>query len=407
MSPLTGIRPRLLKVLFLLLVSAESTNVSAERLPIKTYTSADGLGSSFVNYLMRDSRGFLWVCTRDGLSRFDGSRFITYQVGDNTAPPGLEQILETRNGIYWIVTTGGLYRFDPAKPLPGTPANSNRPALNVEFVSDRRGFLFEDREGQLWSGGDALYRLKEKDKKLTAQKIDLNLPPDPSIYFEIKEILEGQDQSLWLLTTWGLVRRRPDGKEIFYAIDSTVSNYLTSVLEDSEGRIWLGLMDDVYVIKPETAGELSSTGGVKVVSLERNARPAPAGNHVRLPGKPGEIVKFSEALGIVRRDLKYLYQTSDKHIWISDGDKLTEFDGEVFRPYPSAQGSIRGSAMMIEDGGGNLWLANPTVLAQIDRSGLTSYGTSDGLKGLYVVAINQGRDDQPYVVANDFSVGLF
>ena len=48
----------------------------AERLPIKSYTSADGLGSSFVNYLMRDSRGFMWFCTRDGLSRFDGTRLL-------------------------------------------------------------------------------------------------------------------------------------------------------------------------------------------------------------------------------------------------------------------------------------------------------------------------------------------
>jgi len=45
--------------------------------------------------LMRDSRGFRWVCTRDGLSRFDGSHFVTYQVGDKSAPPGIEQILET------------------------------------------------------------------------------------------------------------------------------------------------------------------------------------------------------------------------------------------------------------------------------------------------------------------------
>src|SRR6476660_9591589 len=78
----------------------------AERLPVRIYTSADGLGSSFVDYLMRDSRGFMWFCTRDGLSRFDGSRFITYEIGDENAPPGIEQIIETSRGIYWIVTTG-------------------------------------------------------------------------------------------------------------------------------------------------------------------------------------------------------------------------------------------------------------------------------------------------------------
>ena len=62
----------------------------AERLPIKIYTSADGLGSSFVDYLMRDSRGFMWFCTRDGLSRFDGARFITYQIGDTNSPPAFD-----------------------------------------------------------------------------------------------------------------------------------------------------------------------------------------------------------------------------------------------------------------------------------------------------------------------------
>ena len=62
---------------------------------------------------MRDSRGFLWFATRDGLSRFDGIRFVTYQVGKKDAPPGIEHAFETSKGIYWIGTTGGLYRYDP------------------------------------------------------------------------------------------------------------------------------------------------------------------------------------------------------------------------------------------------------------------------------------------------------
>jgi len=71
------------------------TSARAERLSIKIYTSADGLGSSFVDFLMRDSRGFMWFCTRDGLSRFDGARFVTYRVGDKNAPPGIEALYQT------------------------------------------------------------------------------------------------------------------------------------------------------------------------------------------------------------------------------------------------------------------------------------------------------------------------
>src|SRR6476660_4503446 len=165
----------------------------AEQLPVRSYTSADGLGSSFVNALMRDSRGFLWVCTRDGLSRFDGSRFVTYQVGDKNASPGIEQILETRNGIYWIVTTGGLYRFDPNAPVPASKLNSDaRPTLNAQFVSNERGLLFEDHNGQLWAGGSGLYRVNDSDKKVSFQPVDLNLPT-PSLPIGVASIAEGKD----------------------------------------------------------------------------------------------------------------------------------------------------------------------------------------------------------------------
>src|SRR5258706_7244252 len=153
-------------------IAALATQSTAERLPIKIFTSADGLGSSFVSFLMRDSRGFLWVCTRDGLSRFDGSRFVTYQIGDNGAPPGIEQILETRKGVYWISTTGGLFRFDPnAAPTAHESKSADRATLKAEFVSEERGTLYEYRARNLWFGGVNLYRLLEIDNKSRLQKV--------------------------------------------------------------------------------------------------------------------------------------------------------------------------------------------------------------------------------------------
>jgi ligand-binding sensor domain-containing protein len=71
----------LVRLLALLLVLLGSTQ--AERLPMRLYTSADGLWSGFINYVMRDSHGFIWFCTRDGLSRFDGYRFTNYKIQFN------------------------------------------------------------------------------------------------------------------------------------------------------------------------------------------------------------------------------------------------------------------------------------------------------------------------------------
>ena len=52
--------------------------VQAELLPIKIYTTADGLADDRVNRIGQDSHGVLWFCTAEGLSHFDGYKFTNY-----------------------------------------------------------------------------------------------------------------------------------------------------------------------------------------------------------------------------------------------------------------------------------------------------------------------------------------
>lgn len=89
----------------------------AERLPIRIYTTADGLASSVVLAIVPDSRGFLWFVTRNGLSRFDGSEFRTYTTDDGLPHPTVNHLLETSDGAYWIATNGGgVCRFNIDRP---------------------------------------------------------------------------------------------------------------------------------------------------------------------------------------------------------------------------------------------------------------------------------------------------
>ena len=379
----------------------------AERLPIKVFTSADGLGSSFVSYLMRDSRGFLWVCTRDGLSRFDGSRFVTYQVGDTNAPPGIEQILETSRGIYWIVTTGGLYRFDPNAPLPTAEnKNADRTTLNAQFVSDRRGFLYEDHAGNIWLGESSLERLIEKDGKTVFERVGLNLPRNPSLAFGIGMMCESQDGSLWLVTSWGLVRRLPDGKEIYYSTDT---NSLTGVLPDRDARVWVGGGNGFYVIRPESPDELSSLGALTVRNLDKLAHEVSRVRaSVTLPEKPGEILKFRDAEGGVTGIYgHFLYQTADGHIWIGNTKNVSEFDGHAFQTYTSAEGFIDGVVRFVEDANDNLWLGGPNGLMRLDRRGLRSYLSNDGLTNPAILIVSATREGKVYVMTGDRSLSMF
>ena len=95
------------------LLLAAITIVRAERLPIKTYTIADGLARDNVLRIVRDSKGFLWFCTAEGLSRFDGYSFTNYGIEHGLPSRVVYDLLETRGGHYWVATHKGLCRFNP------------------------------------------------------------------------------------------------------------------------------------------------------------------------------------------------------------------------------------------------------------------------------------------------------
>ena len=45
--------------------------------------------------------------------------------------------------------------------------------------------------------------------------------PDASSVFGITDFRQAQDGSFWIVTTAGIMRRLPDGREIFYGVENT------------------------------------------------------------------------------------------------------------------------------------------------------------------------------------------
>ena len=45
----------------------------------KNYTTQNGLVHNYTRKCLKDSKGFLWIITQNGLSRFDGVTFTNFQ----------------------------------------------------------------------------------------------------------------------------------------------------------------------------------------------------------------------------------------------------------------------------------------------------------------------------------------
>ncbi|MCP4217760.1 MAG: hypothetical protein GY765_24175, partial [bacterium] len=85
-----------------------------QTLQFKNFSEKDGIPGNMVSCFMQDSKGYLWIGTENGLSRYDGIEFKIYRKEDGLPDNGILSILEDREGRIWIGTNrGGLgcYHF--------------------------------------------------------------------------------------------------------------------------------------------------------------------------------------------------------------------------------------------------------------------------------------------------------
>jgi len=88
-----------------------STTVSSQDYPLREYSVRDGLPQSQAYSVIQDSRGFIWVITKNGLSRFDGIEFVNYYRQDGLPSNSVSQVSEDSNGDIWVLAGTGLSRY--------------------------------------------------------------------------------------------------------------------------------------------------------------------------------------------------------------------------------------------------------------------------------------------------------
>ena len=82
---------------------------------VKRLSPSEGLSQSYVNTMLIDNNGYLWLSTEAGLNRYDG-----YQVISISGPNGeleeanIDRIYQDPEGHIWIASLlAGLFRYDP------------------------------------------------------------------------------------------------------------------------------------------------------------------------------------------------------------------------------------------------------------------------------------------------------
>jgi ligand-binding sensor domain-containing protein/signal transduction histidine kinase len=366
------------------LILAFAVNAFPEQLPIRAYTTVDGLARDQINTIMQDSRGFIWFGTDEGVSRFDGYQFVNYGVKDGLPDRAVSALLESRDGTYWIGTWGGLSYFRPGdRAAAGGRLGLTTLALDEQPPKSIVALL-QDPQGGIWCGtSDGLYRIDQVDGAWSPTRIDIGLERVPAEVRRIYAMVLDQQSTLWIGTESGLFRRTREGRATHYTTaEGLPHNTITALTVDEKEHLWLGAVGAICILKTE-----SET--LDLVAKQSFSRPN------------GYPIRFLS-----------LFRTSDGRIWGSFEDGLNLLQqlpaGEVKTTrYTTAQGLVHNSVNnLFEDRDGNLWVGTESAgVMKIAREGFTTFREADGLSATRISSLFENSAGELCVMGGMYKRG--
>ncbi|MGO1540553.1 MAG: hybrid sensor histidine kinase/response regulator transcription factor [Luteimonas sp.] len=153
---IAGVARKLIYALTILIAAHASAVWATDRFVVRHYGSTDGLPVSSAASSRVDEKGFLWLATHDGLVRFDGEEFRTFNV-TNVPEMRSNRIVDLYGGekgfLYALTINGELLRLTVGGPVRvrfgGNSSNSIVRAVHDGpfCVTTARGLFCENDDG--------------------------------------------------------------------------------------------------------------------------------------------------------------------------------------------------------------------------------------------------------------------
>ena len=244
-----------MKILLSLILSLSFYLCSYAILPMqfhfRHYNIENGISANNISALLQDQKGFIWIGTDYGLSRFDGNQFTFYQKTNphysNFHANSINTICETNSNELWLGTENGVFIYNQIKDIftPFTKQTSDKTKI-ISLITH----ILQDKEGNIWiaTNKQGLFLYNTQTDKLT----QFEIPQNDNI---VIRILNDEQNNIWLSGPYQLCKlNKVNNTFETYTIEGeTEGVYSMALWEDSSHHIWMGTWDKgLWKLNPQT-----------------------------------------------------------------------------------------------------------------------------------------------------------
>ena len=286
-----------------------------------------GLQRDTIHAITQTTDGYLWLATDDGLVRFDGYDFVTFNKANGLPATSIVSLAAASDGSLWIGTINGLahYRenqFKNYSTKDGLPSNNIRG-------------LLEDSSGTLWIvAGGLLGRFESGGFTHFVPGVELPLS-------SVRLIAEDRTHQLYIAGVGSILRRERDAFVPILQTENLLGRAVSTLITDRRGVLWIG----------GTLGltKWSAAGGFRKY-------------------KWGAV---SEPFRVLS-----LCEDRDGNIWVGSDRGIARIEGDQLVPSRTSESMVRS---IFEDRQGNLWIASSAGLTRLRENIFTSLGAKDNV----------------------------
>jgi len=286
---------------FVLLIPA---GLRAQQLSFKLYNINDGLPGTSTYGVYQDRNGYLWICSPNGISRYDGRQFVNYSLADGLPSLRTNTVFQDSSGHLWVGCAAGMAQFSNNRFI--TYPTSDH-LYNIYVFH-----FFETKDKQLWA-------LTSKGTYEFADSAWKKLSLFPGYQNSICRSVVEFGGELYLTTSNDIVCQGKSGKWLHIASSKDYRSEF-NVMSVQNHEIWVSTTHNIYIIRnhqliPLFKKELSGNSYFSYFIDSKNRLWLESENFLQV-SKPGDWLHPSFSKISENGFPSSIYEDANQNIWI-------------------------------------------------------------------------------------------